>query len=68
MKFPVGISSLEAWGRTVLEVGKYAHSKFSYVELASSQKQDHQSHCSWLIPQQHRVDLTPPMKDLVHYL
>eukprot|EP00435_Cladocopium_sp_Y103_P017469 s1627_g4.t1 len=68
MKLPTGIRSVDAWGSTLLEVGKYRSLEMSYAELASSVAQDHRAYCSWLLTQQHRVDLTAPMKDLIRYL
>ena len=68
MKLPVGIKDLHHWGNTLLEVGKFGKEGMSYFEISSSTKQVHQSYCTWLVSQRFRVDLTPPMKDLIRYL
>ena len=68
LKLPKGILNVDQWGTTVLTVGKYQKAGFSYQELYSSSRQEHQSYCNWLMSQKHRVDLTAPFKDFVRYL
>ena len=68
LKLPAGIKDMHHWGKTLLEVGKYGKEGFSYLELQSSTKMEHQSYCTWLLSQRHRVDLTPQVKDLIRYL
>ena len=68
MKLPTGISSVDQWGCTMLEVGKYGKEGFAYEELASSTKAPHAAYCNWLLTQKFRLDLTAPIKDLIRFL
>eukprot|EP00435_Cladocopium_sp_Y103_P026481 s4004_g6.t1 len=65
LKLPMGIASVDQWGCTLLEVGKYGKEGFAYEDLASSSQAAHLSYCNWLLTQKFRVDLTPPIKDLI---
>eukprot|EP00435_Cladocopium_sp_Y103_P025803 s3154_g6.t1 len=67
-KLPVGVANVHQWGMTVLATGKYQKAGFSYEELFSSSKKEHQSYCTWMLSQKHRVDLTAPVKDFIRYL
>eukprot|EP00435_Cladocopium_sp_Y103_P026402 s2754_g6.t1 len=67
-KVPVGVANVHQWGMTVLATGKYQKAGFSYEELFSSSKKEHQSYCTWMLSQKHRVDLTAPVKDFIRYL
>lgn len=68
LKLPVGISSVDMWGCTLLEVGKYGKEGFAYEDLASSSQAAHVAYCNWLLTQKFRVDLTAPIKDLIRFL
>ena len=67
-EFPPGIDSLEMWGCTVLETGKFAKESLTYHELSSSSDADKKRYCSWLLSQKSRKDFSPEMRDFVKYL
>lgn len=67
-EFPHGISSMEEWGQTLIQTGKYARAEMSYAELFDSKDQSHMAYCTWLIAQKSRNDLTAPIRDLVNFL
>lgn len=46
---PPGVASLENWGTTLLEFGKYADKQWSYFELASNPEPRVASYCQWVI-------------------
>ena len=66
--FPPGIDSLETWGCTILETGKYAKQGFTYFELSSSQDPEMKRYCAWMLSQKDRSDLNAEIKDFVKYL
>ena len=68
MKLPAGINHVEMWGQTLIQVGKFGKDELTYEDLASSTKGVHSSYVSWLLTQKFRLDLTPPMKDLIRFL
>ena len=65
---PEGIESLEQWGKTIIETGKYGKQDLSYAELAQSPDTTKVKYVQWLTAQGSRSDLSPLMQDLTSYL
>ena len=47
IKLPPGINSLEMWGRTVLEFGKYISKGWTYAEILDSSDKEVQNYVKW---------------------
>ena len=67
-KLPQGITDLDHWGKTVLQVGKYERANMTYFQISESDRKEHSSYCAWMVAQRFRVDLTAPIKDFIRYL
>lgn len=65
---PEGISDVKMWGKTLLQVGKWASANLSYEEFYVSQDKEHQRYVSWLKNQKNRTDLGSPMIDLIRFV
>ena len=66
--FPPGIHSLGEWGLTVLTLGKYSKENLTYAELSSDPDKAKQAHCTWMMSQKDRADLSPVFQDFIKYL
>lgn len=64
---PPGISSMDEWGNTVLETGKFAGESLTYAELSSSRVKEKMQYCSWLLAQKSRP-FCPELKDFIKYM
>ena len=47
IKLPPGVEDMKTWGRTVLEIGKYADKGWTYDDMQSSSAADVQRYCKW---------------------
>ena len=67
--FPPGITSLEMWGSTVVEFGKFKDRQMSYAEMMNEAKSDSsvKSYLDWV---RHHTSSSsqPPLKDLHAYV
>ena len=65
---PPGLNSLEDWGRSILDTGKFQKEQLTYEEIASSPEKSKQAYCSWLLAQRERQDFNVQLKDFIQYL
>lgn len=65
---PAGVTSMEMWGRTIIDYGKLAKRGITYEELATSVDSELLNYQRWLRSQKGRENFSPLMKDLINYL
>ena len=64
---PPGMSSLEDWGTTLLEFGKYADRQWSYFELVTNTEPRVVQYCQWVVD--HKSAKSGPLFiDLADYI
>ena len=64
---PPGVPSLEFWGTTLLEFGKYADHQWSYLELVTNPEPRVAQYCTWVMT--HKSSKSSPLFiDLADYI
>jgi hypothetical protein len=67
-KLPSCICDLEHCSKTILQVGKYEKAGLYYDQISTRDRKEHFSHCTGMLAQKFRMDLTVQVKDFIRYL